>query len=1242
MAVAATLRAVLGLDDSDYKRGLKESERATAASTKEIEAQFAKVGAAVGVAIAAGVAAIGKALNDAINRADEFNKLSQKIGLGVEALSSFSLAADLADVSAGKLQSALTRLNKDIASAAGGGELAAKKFETIGVAIRNQDGTLRSTGDVFRDLAERFATFEDGPAKAALAVQLFGKAGADLLPLLNAGAAGLDDAAEKARALGLVIGQDTAQQSEVFNDNLTLLGKTVDGFGNTLAAEVIPALAGFSTSAVDAAVDGGGLTSAAKAIGEEFRAFLRDIVGVQTQFQILGAEVANAVAFLTDLAESAGTVGNILIVTFESVGLAAGGNLAEAERGFRAVSSAIEGLATKAAIDAAARAGVLSDSITAIQEEAAEKIAKINGELARSGPAADQAADGFKKVPAPVINLTTATTKLEKATKTARVELTEAQKAAKAWGEGIERLVRSLEDAAIDKQAADFVQLSLAIDEAVAKGDEEAVERYTRALLLLGKEMDGVAEETKKAADELDEFEQINKRAAENFKSIWEGVTRDVASAFADLFSGAGGGIEGFLNSLAGANQRRVGATLDNAFNTGIDTLRAGGGPEEALAAFSDAGGFAAVGEAVALQAGAYLGGGGANAQIGAQIGSLIGSIFGPIGSIIGSILGGLAGGAFDDVPSLRVIGSDVIGTRGNQNVARRFDTALGEFALSGVDAVDGAALQQIQEALQQFDQTIADIADTIPGQTEKIKDALASINQQFDEEELTPDEIISRRLGVIVGTFEARVQDYVNAVDGAQAQTERLARAVELLSAAEEGLFPEGLGTSVENASLQAQRAQQRAGAALEELGFSADTTAAQLEAAFNRGEGLTIEQIEAYFETAQAVREATAAVRAYEEAIEAQRQAVQSYNDFIAGFREEAFGLNDFQRGLRGIQRATRDATEQANRLARAAGLQAAREEDLAIIQIASARRVAAAVRELEQASRGIVAQLYPAADAAGQLAAAGQTAAQAIGGVAGDLNDATRGLRQFADDLLIGENSPLQGRDRLAKALALLEQASAAGDAGRVQQLASQTLGIGRDVFASGRDFADLFARVEGIVRSTVAVDTGGGGPGGGVDIGTAAEQPALTAGQRFELAQDLAQNVADIASVTGESVAEIAARLGFTVEQLAEDLGISAEDIDKLIEKLKPDPAADALALAENFGTVTEALDAQTEALVEATEEVTDTINENAEEQREIDRQNGERLGDIVQKLDALIDAVRESGGERSTRPPAVSF
>jgi hypothetical protein len=484
-------------------------------------------------------------------------------------------------------------------------------------------------------------------------------------------------------------------------------------------------------------------------------------------------------------------------------------------------------------------------------------------------------------------------------------------------------------------------------------------------------------------------------------------------------------------------------------------------------------------------------------------------------------------------------------------------------------------------------------------------------------------------------------VQDYVNQVSGVEEQTGRLARAVELLNAAAEGLFPEGLGTGVENAALQVQRTTQRAGRALEELGFSADTSAAELEAAFNRGEGLTIEQIEAYFETAEAVREATAAVRAYEEAVEGQRRAVQNYNDFIAGFREEAFGLNDFQRGIRGIARATRDATDQANRLARAAGLQAAREEDLAVIQIASARRVAAAVRELENASRGIVAQLYPAAAAADALAGAGQQAANAISNVATDLNDATRGLRDFADDLLIGENSPLQGRDRLAEALRQLEEASARGDAGRVQQLATQTLGIGRDVFASGADFAELFRRVEEIVRGTVAVDTNPGGPSGG-DFGAAVEAPALTAAQRFELAQDLAQNVADIASVTGESVGEIAERLGFSVDALAEDLGISIDELIRLIAKLQPDPAADRQALDENFGQLEEALNLQTGAIVEATEEVVDAVNENGEEQREIDRQNGERLGDIVRKLDSLIEVVRSSSGGRSSRPSVEAF
>ena len=86
-----------------------------------------------------------------------------------------------------------------------------------------------------KQIADRFADMPDGAQKAAAAVALFGKSGADLIPLLNEGAASMDKFTYK-------VGEDFAARSDLFNDTITELGIKTQGFGLELTDALLPAL----------------------------------------------------------------------------------------------------------------------------------------------------------------------------------------------------------------------------------------------------------------------------------------------------------------------------------------------------------------------------------------------------------------------------------------------------------------------------------------------------------------------------------------------------------------------------------------------------------------------------------------------------------------------------------------------------------------------------------------------------------------------------------------------------------------------------------------------------------------------------------------------------------------------------------------------------------------------------------------------------------------------------------------
>lgn len=173
---------------------------------------------------------------------DALFKTSQKIGISVEDLSKLSYAAKLADVDAKQLQTGLVKLSKGMVEASNGTGDVYKGLSAMGVAVKNSDGTLKSSSQVLNEIADKFETYEDGANKTALAVQFFGKSGADLIPLLNGGSKAIKQAGDELERFGGVVKEKAAKEAEAFNDNLTRLGTLASVVGKDIANGITPYL----------------------------------------------------------------------------------------------------------------------------------------------------------------------------------------------------------------------------------------------------------------------------------------------------------------------------------------------------------------------------------------------------------------------------------------------------------------------------------------------------------------------------------------------------------------------------------------------------------------------------------------------------------------------------------------------------------------------------------------------------------------------------------------------------------------------------------------------------------------------------------------------------------------------------------------------------------------------------------------------------------------------------------------
>jgi len=205
----------LGVKMSALSRGLKNAQRRL--ENFSGKARAAAMGAAAaGGAIIAPVAASVRAFS---RYGDGIAKMARRTGWSTEAVSAYAHAAELAGTSQDTLERGIQGLNRMLLNAKLGLTSATDALDEVGLSYDDLAG--KDPQAQFNLLAERIAGIEDPATRSAVAMRIFGKSGAELLPMLAMGENGLKGAAKEARELGLVISAKTAAAAERLTDQLT-------------------------------------------------------------------------------------------------------------------------------------------------------------------------------------------------------------------------------------------------------------------------------------------------------------------------------------------------------------------------------------------------------------------------------------------------------------------------------------------------------------------------------------------------------------------------------------------------------------------------------------------------------------------------------------------------------------------------------------------------------------------------------------------------------------------------------------------------------------------------------------------------------------------------------------------------------------------------------------------------------------------------------------------------------------
>lgn len=225
-----------------YSSGMNEARKKSKITAEAITKNLKKIAAPLAAIGTAAAAAFAVMVKSAINTGDELAKLSEQTGISTETLSGFGFAAEQAGINLEELGQRFVNLARRTKEADRGVISYRLSFDALNIQLRDAQGNLRRTEDIFLDIADRFSEMEDGTRKAAIATDLFSNQGTRLIPLLNLGSKGIKDLADQAKGLGIVWTQDAARAAEEFNDQLNVMKRRMTGLATAVATELLPSL----------------------------------------------------------------------------------------------------------------------------------------------------------------------------------------------------------------------------------------------------------------------------------------------------------------------------------------------------------------------------------------------------------------------------------------------------------------------------------------------------------------------------------------------------------------------------------------------------------------------------------------------------------------------------------------------------------------------------------------------------------------------------------------------------------------------------------------------------------------------------------------------------------------------------------------------------------------------------------------------------------------------------------------
>lgn len=266
-ATVGALRVTLGANTANFEAGMKRARREAAGSATAIQRSLSGIkggfaGLATGLVSGAVLGGLVQLAKGGLEYASSLKEVSQQLGVSTEALQVFRYAATQAGMTQDEMDTSLKKLSDSIAEAGQGSKAQAQAFNELGVNVKTVNGELKSTDRVIREMADGFARLRNPQDQVRIGLDLMGRSGSKMVPLLASGTKGIDELTEAARKLGIVLSDKQIQDADKTADKLeeikVVLSARLAGVVSDNAQainDLADSLAGLASSAISAAAE---------------------------------------------------------------------------------------------------------------------------------------------------------------------------------------------------------------------------------------------------------------------------------------------------------------------------------------------------------------------------------------------------------------------------------------------------------------------------------------------------------------------------------------------------------------------------------------------------------------------------------------------------------------------------------------------------------------------------------------------------------------------------------------------------------------------------------------------------------------------------------------------------------------------------------------------------------------------------------------------------------------------------